>query len=165
MMAKYSRVLSVLCPVLFLAGVLQAQPRAVRINVQVLRVDSSLAGQLAGTRADPAELLKALMADRNTEAISRSRLRVSDGARAEFRTSTQPGGDSGFAVWVQPQIHSADELTLHVEFNSFDGPRKVSVADTRLHDGEANILRGLGTTSKPGQELIIVLTPIILRAP
>jgi hypothetical protein len=147
---------------------LQAQPKAVRIDVEVLRVDSALAGQAAETKAHPAELLKALMADRNTGVISRSRLRVSDGMRGEFRTTSagaQPGGDSGFAVWIQPKIHSADEVTLHVEFNSFDGPRKVSVADTRLHDGEANILRGLGTTSTPGQELVIVLTPYILRAP
>ena len=168
MMTKYSRVLSALCPVLFLAGALQAQPKGVRINVEVLRVDSGLAGQLAETTTGPAELLSALMADRNTAAVNRSRLRVSDGMRAEFRTPSagaQPGGDSGFAVWIQPQIHSADEVTLHVEFNSFDGPRKVSVADTRLHDGEANILRGTGTTSTPGQELVIVLTPYILRGP
>jgi hypothetical protein len=168
MMTKYSRVLSAFCPVLFLAAALQAQPKGVRINVEVLRVDSGLAGQLAETTADPGELLKALMADRNTGVISRSRLRVSDGMRAEFRTpstNAQPGGDSGFAVWIQPQIHSADEVTLHVEFNSFDGPRKVSIADTRLHDGEANILRGMGTRSNPGQELVIVLTPYILRVP
>ena len=98
MMTKYSRVLSAFCPVLFLAAALQAQPKGVRINVEVLRVDSGLAGQLAETTADPGELLKALMADRNTGVISRSRLRVSDGMRAEFgllRPALNPAGILG----------------------------------------------------------------------
>jgi hypothetical protein len=168
MTTKYSQVLSVLCPVLLMASILQAQPKGVRIDVEVLHVDRGLAGRLAQTTAGPAELLGMLMADRNTGMISRSRLRVSDGRRGELRvpsTASQPGGDAGFAVWIQPQIHLADEVTLHVEFNSFDGPRKVSSADIRLHEGEANILRGMGTASKPGQELVIVLTPYILQAP
>jgi general secretion pathway protein D len=130
----------------------------------------------------PGALLNALLTDRSTRVLQSPQVRASDGMKVSLRLgdripfatgSFQPGlggvgvnplvstqfnfADVGVNVDLTPQVHSADELTIHVEVEvstvrdridiggvsqPIIGQRK-SVADIRLKEGEVNILGGL----------------------
>jgi general secretion pathway protein D len=134
----------------------------------------------------PGALLQALATDTNTKVLNRPQIRASDGQKANLKIgnripyatgSFQPGvgtvgvsplvstqfnyADVGVNLEITPQVHSADELTLHidVEVSSVSqyidlggiqqpviGQNK-STADIRLHEGEINILGGLSSSS------------------
>ncbi|HEY4362406.1 MAG TPA: cohesin domain-containing protein [Bryobacteraceae bacterium] len=133
----------------------------------------------------PGALLTAMINDNRTKVLNSPQVRVSDGMKVELQIgdripyasgSFQPGvgtvgvnplvqtqfqfADTGVTVTIQPQVHSTDEVTLHVDLNvsavkqylnlggvsqPVIGQRKTST-DIRLHDGEVNLLGGLSQT-------------------
>lgn len=133
----------------------------------------------------PGALLEAMLSDNRTKVLNSPQVRMSDGMKGELTIgdripyatgSFQPGvgtvgvsplvstqfnfADTGVNVTIQPQVHSATELTLHVEVTvsavkqyinlgglsqPVIGQRK-SIADVRMRDGEVSLLGGLSTT-------------------
>jgi len=133
----------------------------------------------------PGALLTAMINDNRTKVLNSPQVRVSDGMKVELQIgdripyasgSFQPGvgtvgvnplvqtqfqfADTGVTVTIQPQVHSLDEVTLHIDLNvsavkqyvnlggvsqPVIGQRKTST-DIRLHDGEVNMLGGLSQT-------------------
>jgi general secretion pathway protein D len=157
----------------------------------------------------PGALLQAMLSDNRTKVVNRPQLRASDGMKVQLQIgdripyatgSFQPGvgtvgvsplvstqfqfADTGVTVDLTPQVHSRDELTLHIEITvsavkqyitiggtgglsqPVIGQRK-SIADIRLHEGEVNILSGLSEaqdsstiTGFPGLTNVPVLSNI-----
>jgi general secretion pathway protein D len=130
----------------------------------------------------PGGLLQAMLADTRTKVLNNPQVRASDGqkvtlkignripyATGSFQTNTASAlvstqfnyADVGVNVDMTPQIHSADEVTLHVEvtissvqqyvsIGSISQPvigQQSNIADIRLREGEVNILGGLSQTS------------------
>ena len=134
----------------------------------------------------PGALLQAMLTDNRTKVMSSPQLRASDGMKVSLAIgdripyatgSFQPGvgtvgvsplvstqfnfAEVGVNVDLTPQVHSADELTMHVEVNVSNvksyvdlggslkqpviGQRK-NITDIRMREGEVNILSGLSTT-------------------
>ncbi len=129
----------------------------------------------------PGGLLQAMLADSNTKVLNRPQVRASDGqkvtlkigsripyATGSFQTNTASAlvstqfnyADVGVNIDMTPQVHSADELTLHIEvtvssvqqYVSIGGiqqpviGQQANIADIRLREGEVNILGGLNQT-------------------
>ena len=129
----------------------------------------------------PGALLKALLTDSRTRVLNNPQVRASDGqkvtlkignripyATGSFQTNTASAlvstqfnyADVGVNVDMTPQVHSADEVTLHVEvtvssvqqyidIGGISQPvigQRANVADIRLREGEVNILGGLSQT-------------------
>jgi general secretion pathway protein D len=130
----------------------------------------------------PNALLNLMLTDTSTKVRQQPQIRASDGQKAQLNIgdripyatgSFQPGVgtvgvsplvqtqfnfvDTGVNVDITPFVHSAEELTLHIEINvstvrdridiggvsqPIIGQRK-STADIRLREGEVNILGGL----------------------
>jgi general secretion pathway protein D len=132
----------------------------------------------------PGALLEATLTDAKTKIINSPQVRASDGQKVSLKIgnripyatgSFQPGvglagsgvsplvstqfnyADVGVNLEITPQVHSADELTLHVEVEVSSvqqyidlggikqpviGQRK-STGDLRLREGEVNLLGGL----------------------
>jgi general secretion pathway protein D len=134
----------------------------------------------------PGALFNLLSTDTNTKVLNRPQVRASDGQKATLKIgnripyatgSFQPGvgtvgvsplvstqfnyADVGVNLEITPQVHSADELTLHVEVEVSSVSQYVNLggisqpvigqnkntADIRLREGEVNILGGLSSTS------------------
>lgn len=135
----------------------------------------------------PGALLNAVMSDARTKTLNKPQLRASDGMKAElvigqripYATGSFSSGvsvsssvsplvstqfnyaDVGLTVIITPQVHSASEVTLHVEVTVSEVDQYVSIggisqpvigqtkntADIRLRDGEINILAGLSQNS------------------
>jgi general secretion pathway protein D len=130
----------------------------------------------------PGGLLQAMIADTRTKVLNNPQVRASDGqkvtlkignripyATGSFQTNTASAlvstqfnyADVGVNVDMTPQIHSADEVTLHVEVTISSVQQYVliggisqpvigqqsNIADIRLREGEVNILGGLSQTS------------------
>ncbi len=134
----------------------------------------------------PGGLLNMLMTDNKTKITNSPQLRASDGQKASLKIgerypyatgSFQPGvgtvgvsplvstqfnyADIGVNVEITPQVHSAEELTLHVEVEVSNIAGNVSLggisqpiigqnkntADIRMREGEVNILGGLSQLS------------------
>lgn len=130
----------------------------------------------------PSALLQAMLTDNQTRVLNSPQVRVSDGMKVTLQIgdripyatgSFQPGvgtvgvsplvstqfnfADTGVTVDMTPQVHSATELTLHLEIEvsavkqyinlgGLSQPvigRRKNVADLRLREGEVNILGGL----------------------
>ena len=125
-------------PVIFLsmASALRAQPVAkVTIAVAVLQLDSERARYLTST----------------------TELHASDGQDTRLRI----GGDPAMNVIVRPHVHSAEEVTLHVEVDVHNILSSVGISrpiinerDIRMQEGEVYILPVRGGIS-------IALTPKI----
>jgi general secretion pathway protein D len=129
----------------------------------------------------PGGLLQAMLSDSNTKVLNRPQVRASDGqkvtlkigsripyATGSFQTNTASAlvstqfnyADVGVNIDMTPQVHSSDELTLHVEVTVSSVQQYVSIggiqqpvigqqsniADIRLREGEVNILGGLNQT-------------------
>ena len=129
----------------------------------------------------PGGLLQALLSDSRTRIMNNPQVRASDGqkvslkigsrypyATGSFQTNTAAAlvstqfnyADVGVNVDMTPQVHSADEVTLHVEVtvSSITGTvaigdikqpiigQRANIADIRLREGEVNILGGLSTS-------------------
>ncbi len=134
----------------------------------------------------PGAFLQALISDRGTRVLQQPQVRSSDGMKVSLRIgdkipyatgSFQPGVGSvgvsplvstqfnfaevGVNVDMTPQVHSADEVTLHVEIEVSTvrdyvnlgglsqpviGQRK-NLADIRLRDGELTVLGGLNQST------------------
>jgi len=129
----------------------------------------------------PGGLLKALLSDSRTRVLNNPQVRASDGqkvtlkignripyATGSFQTNTAAAlvstqfnyADVGVNVDLTPQVHSADEVTLHVEvtvssvqqyveIGSISQPvigQRANTADIRMREGEVNILGGLNQT-------------------
>ena len=129
----------------------------------------------------PGALLKAMLSDSRTKVLNNPQVRASDGqkvtlkignripyATGSFQTNTASAlvstqfnyADVGVNVDLTPQVHSADEVTLHVEvtvssvqqyidIGGISQPvigQRSNVADIRLREGEVNILGGLSQT-------------------
>jgi len=129
----------------------------------------------------PGGLLQALLSDSRTRVMNNPQVRASDGqkvslkigsrypyATGSFQTNTAAAlvstqfnyADVGVNVDMTPQVHSADEVTLHVEVtvSAITGTvaigdikqpiigQRANIADIRLREGEVNILGGLSTT-------------------
>ena len=129
----------------------------------------------------PGALLQATMSDNRTKVLNNPQVRASDGqkvtlkignripyATGSFQTNTAAAlvstqfnyADVGVNVDMTPQIHSNDEVTLHVEVTVSSVQQYVSIggisqpvigqrsntADIRLKDGEINIMGGLSQT-------------------
>jgi general secretion pathway protein D len=130
----------------------------------------------------PGGLLQAMLSDTRTKVLNNPQVRASDGqkvtlkigsripyATGSFQTNTAAAlvstqfnyADVGVNVDMTPQIHSADEVTLHVEvtvssvqqYQNIGGisqpviGQQSNIADIRLREGEVNILGGLSQTS------------------
>jgi general secretion pathway protein D len=133
----------------------------------------------------PGALLQAMLSDNRTKVLNSPQLRASDGQKVSLAIgdripyatgSFQPGvgtvgvsplvstqfnfAEVGVNVDMVPQVHSANELTLHLEINVSNvkqyvnlgglsqpviGQRK-NIADLRLREGEITILSGLSTS-------------------
>jgi general secretion pathway protein D len=126
----------------------------------------------------PGFLLQAMLSDNSTKVLNNPQLRASDGqkvtlkignripyATGSFQTNTAAAlvstqfnyADVGVNVDMTPQVHSADEVSLHVEvtvssvqnyvnIGGISQPvigQRSNIADIRLHEGEVNILGGL----------------------
>jgi hypothetical protein len=115
---------------------LPAQPIAkVTIAVAVLQLDSEGARYLAST----------------------TELHASDGQD----TSLSIGGDTGVNLLIRPHVHSAEEVTLHVEVDVHNILSSVGIsrpivkeADIRMQEGEVYIL-------PVRDRILIALTPKI----
>jgi general secretion pathway protein D len=134
----------------------------------------------------PGALLQAMLSDTKTKIMNSPQVRASDGQKVSLKIgnripyatgSFQPGvgtvgvsplvstqfnyADVGVNLEITAQVHSTDELTLHVEVEVSSvqqyinlggisqpviGQRK-SVGDLRLREGEVNILGGLSQTT------------------
>ena len=135
----------------------------------------------------PGGLLEALLTDTRTKVLNNPQVRASDGQKVTLKigdripyatgsfgstiggvgagisplVSTQFNyADVGVSVDMTPQVHSADEVTLHMEITvssvtqylSIGGisqpviGQRTNTADIRLHEGEVNILGGLSQT-------------------
>lgn len=130
------------------------------------------------TTSLPGMLLKALLTDSRTRVMNNPQVRASDGqkvslkignripyATGSFQTNTAAAlvstqfnyADVGVNVDLTPQVHSADEVTLHIEvtvssvqeyvkIGDISQPvigQRANIADIRLREGEINILGGL----------------------
>ena len=130
----------------------------------------------------PGGLLQAMLSDNRTKVLNNPQVRASDGqkvslkignripyATGSFQTNTAAAlvstqfnyADVGVNVDMTPQIHSVDEVTLHVEvtissvqqyinIGGISQPvigQQSNIADIRLREGEVNILGGLSQTS------------------
>jgi general secretion pathway protein D len=134
----------------------------------------------------PGALLTALMTDNRTKVVNSPQLRASDGAKATLKIgqripyatgSFQPGvgtvgvsplvstqfnyADVGVNLEITPQVHSTEEVTLHIEVEVSSVAQYINlggiqqpvigqnknVADLRLREGEVNILGGLQQSS------------------
>jgi general secretion pathway protein D len=134
----------------------------------------------------PGALLNLLMTDTTTKVLNSPQVRASDGQKASLKIgsripyatgSFQPGvgtvgvsplvstqfnyADVGVNLEITPQVHSADELTLHLEVEVSSVAQYIdlggiqqpvigqnkNVADIRLREGEVNILGGLSSMS------------------
>lgn len=135
----------------------------------------------------PGALLNAVMSDARTKTINKPQVRASDGMKVELKigeripyatgsfssgvsvassvsplVSTQFNyADVGLVLTIVPQIHSASEVTLHVEVEVSSVQQYVNIggisqpviqqtknsADIRLRDGEVNMLSGLSQSS------------------
>lgn len=181
----------------------------------------------------PSAIVNAVMSDSKTKTLNHPQVRTSDGMKVElvigqripYATGSFSSGvsvsssvsplvstqfnyaDVGLKLSITPQIHSANEVTLHIEVEVSEVDQDVLIggisqpvigqskntADIRLKDGEVNLLTSLsqasdqntvgglpGLTSIPilGQflfgnatktktagELMIALTPHIIRPP
>ena len=126
----------------------------------------------------PGGLLRALLSDSRTRVLNNPQVRVSDGqkvslkignripyATGSFQTNTAAAlvstqfnyADVGVSIDMTPQVHSTDEVTLHVEvtvssvqqyveIGGISQPvigQRANIADLRLREGEVNILGGL----------------------
>jgi len=130
----------------------------------------------------PGVLLQAVLSDNKTKILNSPQVRASDGMKVTLKigdripiatgsfqsgvgtTSGTPYAqtqfqftDVGIKVEITPQVHSAEELTLHVSFEvssvrsytSIGGVQQPIIgqttteADIRLREGEINILAGL----------------------
>jgi len=133
----------------------------------------------------PGVLLQAVLSDNKTKILNSPQVRASDGMKVSLKIGDRipiatgsfqsgvgtVGGapyaqtqfqftDVGIKVEITPQVHSADELTLHVSFEvssvrSFTNiggvqqpiiGQTTTEADIRLREGEINILSGLDAT-------------------
>jgi general secretion pathway protein D len=136
------------------------------------------------TASLPGGLLQAMLADSNTRVLNKPQVRASDGQKVTLKIGSRIpyatgsfgstiGGvgagvsplvstqfnyaDVGVSIDMTPQVHSADEVTLHIEvtvssvqqYVSIGGisqpviGQQANVADLRLREGEVNILGGL----------------------
>jgi general secretion pathway protein D len=139
----------------------------------------------------PGALLQALLTDNSTKVLNAPQVRASDGQKGRLEIGdrvpiasgsfasgvggTFPGVNTqfqyipvGVIVDITPQMHSTNEVTLHIEmevsqvkgFNDIGGIQQPVIgqskttADLRLQEGEVNILSGLmqsqDTTSVSG---------------
>jgi len=129
----------------------------------------------------PGGLLKAMMSDSRTKVLNNPQVRASDGqkvtlkignripyATGSFQTNTAAAlvstqfnyADVGVNIDMTPQVHSADEVTLHIEVSvssvqqyidigGISQPvigQRSNIADIRLSEGEVNILGGLSSS-------------------
>jgi len=135
----------------------------------------------------PGGLLEALLTDSRTKVLNNPQVRASDGQKVTLKignripyatgsfgstiggvgagvsplVSTQFNyADVGVSVDMTPQVHSADEVTLHMEVTVSSVQQYISIggisqpvigqrtntADIRLREGEVNILGGLSQT-------------------
>jgi general secretion pathway protein D len=126
----------------------------------------------------PGGLLEAMLSDSRTKVLNNPQVRASDGqkvtlkigsripyATGSFQTNTAAAlvstqfnyADVGVNIDMTPQVHSTDEVTLHIEvtvssvqqyinIGGISQPviqQSANVADIRLREGEVNILGGL----------------------
>ena len=133
------------------------------------------------TTSLPGALLTAMLSDSRTKVLNNPQVRASDGqkvtfkfgnripyATGSFQTNTAAAlvstqfnyADVGVNVDMTPQVHSADEVTLHIEvtvssvqsyvnLGGISQPvigQRSNTADIRLHEGEVNIMGGLSST-------------------
>jgi general secretion pathway protein D len=130
----------------------------------------------------PGVLLQAVLSDNKTKILNSPQVRASDGMKVSLKIGDRipiatgsfqsgvgtVGGapyaqtqfqftDVGIKVEITPQVHSADEVTLHVSFEvstvrsytNIGGVQqpiigqRTNEADIRLREGEVNILAGL----------------------
>jgi general secretion pathway protein D len=129
----------------------------------------------------PGAMLKAMLSDSRTKVLNNPQVRASDGqkvtlkignripyATGSFQTNTAAAlvstqfnyADVGVNVDMTPQVHSSDEVTLHLEVSVSSVQQYVDIggisqpvigqrtntADIRLREGEVNILGGLSST-------------------
>jgi len=133
----------------------------------------------------PGVLLQAVMSDNRTKILNSPQVRASDGMKVTLKIGDRypiatgsfqsgvgtVGGapyaqtqfqftDVGVKVEITPQVHSTDEVTLHVNFEVSSVRNSVNIggvqqpvigqrtseADIRLREGEVNILAGLDST-------------------
>jgi general secretion pathway protein D len=129
----------------------------------------------------PGALLQAMLTDTRTKVLNNPQVRASDGqkvtlkigdripyATGSFQTNTAAAlvstqfnyADVGVNIDMTPQVHSADEVTLHIEvtvssvtqyikIGDLSQPvigQRSNIADIRLREGEVNILGGLTQT-------------------
>jgi general secretion pathway protein D len=133
------------------------------------------------TASLPGGLLQAMIQDTSTKVLNKPQVRASDGqkvtlkigervpyATGSFQTNTAAAlvstqfnyADVGVNIEMTPQVHSADEVTLHIEvtvssvqsyvsIGSISQPvigQQANIADIRMREGEVNILGGLNQT-------------------
>jgi general secretion pathway protein D len=126
----------------------------------------------------PGGLLQAMLSDSRTKVLNNPQVRASDGqkvtlkignripyATGSFQTNTAAAlvstqfnyADVGVNIDMTPQVHSTDEVTLHIEvtvssvqqyinIGGISQPvigQRANIADIRLREGEVNILGGL----------------------
>ncbi len=141
------------------------------------------------TSSLPGALLEAMLTDTKTKVLNSPQVRASDGMKAELKVglripyatgslgsavgATTVGvsplvqtqfsyADTGVTVIIQPQVHSADEVTMHVEitvssvqqYEQLGGgisqpviSQEVNTTDVRMRNNEVSLLGGLNQTT------------------
>jgi general secretion pathway protein D len=137
----------------------------------------------------PGALLEAMLTDTKTKVLNNPQVRASDGMKVELQVglripyatgslgsavgATTVGvsplvqtqfsyADTGVTVIIQPQVHSADELTMHVEitvsevqqYENLGGgisqpviSQEKNITDVRMRNNEVSLLGGLNQTT------------------
>ena len=183
----------------------------------------------------PGALLEAILTDTKTKVLNSPQVRASDGMKAELQVglripyatgslgsavgATTVGvsplvqtqfnyADTGVTLVIQPQVHSADELTMHVEitvasvqqYENLGGgisqpviSQEKNITDVRMRNNEVSLLGGLNqltdsstvngipgltdipvlgkllfgsqATEKDSDQILIAMTPHIVRTP
>jgi general secretion pathway protein D len=141
------------------------------------------------TSSLPGALLEAMLTDTKTKVLNSPQVRASDGMKSELQVglripyatgslgsavgATTVGvsplvqtqfayAETGVTVIIQPQVHSADELTMHVEvtvssvqqYEQLGGgisqpviSQEKNITDVRMRSGEVSLLGGLNQTT------------------
>ncbi len=137
----------------------------------------------------PGALLEAMLTDTRTKVLNRPQVRASDGMKVELQVglripyatgslgsavgATTVGvsplvqtqfsyADTGVTLIIQPTVHSADELTMHVEitvasvqeYEQLGGgisqpviSQEKNITDVRMRNGEVSLLGGLNQST------------------
>lgn len=156
-MEKNTRALTVCLSIVFIAGVLKAQPRPeVTVGVMIIDANSGRAASLASTTASEhgtaADLLHAILMDSAMQVRQSPTVHAFDDQKVTLRIAEN--NPNALIVELTPHLHGRDEIGLRIGLEVRNAVRTVDLfglrqyvmaeqrndADIRLRDGEVSLL-------------------------